>query len=344
MPPENANATPQPFASIYDLAKQAGVSASTVSRVLNQRGRIAASTRNRVLATARAAGFRPRMTARQITIAVAIDRNQYATFGGFVSCLLSNLVQVLSRHDVGVELFTEHNLNQLQSRFIDGVLAMAWDDTTIEALRQLRDVPVVTLNRMDVPEFSSVATDHRRDGVMAVDYLAERGHRRIVMISEEQDNWGAQQRVEGFLHRLRELGLPTDDASVAFTEHQPTYGLLRRLMMLHPRPTGLFLAGENLGPEATYILRDVLGVKVPGEVSIIGMESPQVSQFLCPPLTTLCQPLDELAARALELVLEQIQTRQMRPVQVILNNRYIERESVATLATGNEPTANPLSK
>jgi LacI family transcriptional regulator len=331
-----------PTQSIYELADQLGVSASTVSRVLNQRGGIGSATRKRVLDRARAAGFRPRLTARQCTVAVVIDRHQYSTFGGFVPCLLSSLIQSLSKHDLAVELVTEHNRARLNDRLIDGVLAMAWDDATIDAVRRLKDVPVVTLNRMDVPEFSSVCTDHRRDGEMAVEYLAARGHRRMVMIVEERDNWGSRQRVEGFLSKLRELGLDGGDQAVAYTEHQPMYGLLRRLTTFD-RPTGIFVANENMGLEATYILRDLLGARVPHDLSLVGMESPQVSQFVSPPLTAISQPLDELAEKSLEVLLAHLANGSnggngnghanggRRPVRVMLENRLIERESVATV-------------
>src|SRR5262249_50543191 len=159
-----------------------------------QRDGIASSTRTRVLEAAKQAGFRPRMTARQPTVAVVIDRNQFVTFGGFVSSLISHLVQVLSQREVAVELVTERNFARLHDRLIDGVLAMAWDDSTVEELRQLPNIPVVALNRMDVKDFSSVATDHRRQAEMAVEYLHGRGHTRIAMLCEERNNWGFNQR------------------------------------------------------------------------------------------------------------------------------------------------------
>src|SRR5204863_6858581 len=143
--------------------------------------------------SARAAGFRPRMAARQITIALVMDRQRYAGMSGFIPFLISNLVGVLSRHEVEVELFSEQNLNRLSDRHIDGVLAMAWDDATIDILRKLKNVPVVTLNRMDVPEFSSVATDHYASGAMVVDAFYAKGHRKMALLCEERENWGARQ-------------------------------------------------------------------------------------------------------------------------------------------------------
>ena len=315
--------------SIYELADTLGVSTSTVSRVLNRRGGIGDETRKRVLASARAAGFRPRMTARQVTIAVVIDRHRFTTFGGFVPNLLSCVVESLSRQDVAVELVTERSLDRLNKRLIDGVLAMAWDDATIELLRKLKDVSIVTLNRMDVAEFSAVAADHRQHGEMAVEYLHRRGHRRIAMICEERHNWGTTQRVEGFRSAMQVRGLAIEEDTISCTEHQAMYGLLHRLTSTH-KPTAIFIANESMGLEAAYILQHVLKVRVPQDVSLLGMESTQVSQFISPPMTAICQPLDELAERSLELLLHQL-VEGGAPKKIMLNNRLMERESVATL-------------
>ncbi len=320
----------KPLQSIYDLAVDIGVSPSTVSRVLNQRGRIAAATRQRILAKARAAGFRPRMTARQTTLALVMDRQHYANSTvGFIPLVLSSLIGMLSGKEVSVALFTEQNLNRLLDCHIDGVLALAWDELTINTLRSLKDVPIVTLNRMDVPEFSAVATDHRADGEMAVDYLYGKGHRRMAMLCEERENWGSRQRVEGFLERTKSMGLSVDEQLVAYTDHQPIYGQLRRLMGMGP--TGLFIANESLGIEALYVLRDVLNLRVPTDVSVIGMESSRVSQFISPPLTTFQQPLDELTSASVDLLLGQIAEGSNQPARVMLKNRLIERESVSTV-------------
>lgn len=317
--------------SIYVLAEELGVSASTVSRVLNRRGGIGEETRKRVLASAKAFGFRPQAAARQLTVAVVVDRLRYATSGGFVSSLLSCLVESLSKQEVAVELVTQHNLDRLDSRLIDGVLALAWDDSTVELLKGLSQTPVVAINRMDVPEFSTVVTDHHRHGAMAVDYLVSRGHRRIAMVCEERNNWGTQQRIEGFMASVAEHGLNLDDCPIAFTDHQPMYGLLRRLTTV-ASPTAIFVASEDHGLEASHILPHVLGIRIPQDLSLLGMESTKVSQFLSPPLTTLCQPLDELAERSLELLLERIRNKQDEETgRVILESRLIERESVATL-------------
>lgn len=227
---------------------------------------------------------------------------------------------------IAVELLTQHNLERLQEGLVDGILAMAWDDSTIEAIRKLPKVPVVTLNRMDIADFSAVGTNHRGQAQAAVEYLRGRGHRRIAMLGEERNNWGSIQRVEGFTEAMMSGGLPLDDRAIVFTDHQPIYGVVGRLMS-GLKPTAIYVAAEDLALEASYILRDVLGLKVPQDVSLIGMESPKVSEFVAPPMTTLRQPLDELSEQSVELLLKLIEAKQpTTPQRILLDNKLIERE------------------
>jgi len=317
------------FRSIYELAEETGVSASTVSRVLNNRGRISTDTRRKVLSAARRARFRPRMVPRDTTIAVVMDRVRFVTFGGFVACLLTHVLDELARHSVSVEVYTEHNFGTLHDRFVDGVLAMTWDADTVAELRKLQQVPVVLFNRLDVPEFSAVATDHYAGGRAVAEYLLDRGHRRIAFLAEERD-WGAQQRLKGYRDALTERSCELPNELVAFSEHQPLYGLLPRLIARGP--TAMFLAGEDIALESSYILREVLGVEVPRQISVVGLENVKVSQFVTPPHTALAQPLDKIAGEALRLLLEHIRSGDLTPVHRTLDNQLIERESVAAPA------------
>jgi LacI family transcriptional regulator len=320
--------------SIYDLADQVGVSASTVSRVLNGRRGIGEETRDLVLRAARASGFRPRMAARPLTVAVVIDRNQYAAFGGFISSVLSHIVQTLTRHDVAVKLITEHSLKRLRDRLVDGILALAWDDATIAELRKMPDVPVVTINRVE-PDFSAVVTNHRLQGETVVDYFHQRGHRRFAMICEERNNWGSLQRIAGFTDALAQRGIHVGNEAIVSMDHQPMYGVLRRLMV-DCSPTALYIAGEDLTLEVCYILRNVLDLKLAHDVSVLGMESAKISQFMAPPITTLSQPLEELARLSIEVLQRQMAGDRQPPERLVLDCSLIERESVATFQSGDQ--------
>ncbi|MEX0744150.1 MAG: LacI family DNA-binding transcriptional regulator [Phycisphaeraceae bacterium] len=314
--------------SVYDLAQRTGYSTSTISRVLNQRGRISAETRRRVLAAAREVGFRPRAAVRQNTVAIVMDRLRYATYGGFVSSMMTHLISELARYDIAVEVYTEDNVERLGSRFIDGVLALSWDQTTIARLRSLENVPVVVINRMDLDGFSVAASDHHQGGRLVGDYLLKCGHREIAFLAEEHD-WGAQQRIEGVKAAMQAAGLDGESLRVAFTQHQPVYGALRRV--LDEDRTALFLAGEDLTIEAMYILNAIFGIRVPDDLSVVGLENEKVSQFVHPPLTSLAQPLDQLATETLKLIVKHIREKQSKPAQSVVDNKLIQRESVRKL-------------
>lgn len=323
--PSSVKSLKRRCSSIYDLAEKTGVSVGTVSRVLNNRQGVAADTRRIVLEAARLAKFKPRMAGRQTTVAVVSDRVQYVTFGGYLSWLITYVVDALVTHDIAVELYTEHNINSLGQRLVDGVLAITWDYSTELKIRNLQDVPVVFMNRGDLPEYSSVVTDHYQSGMLAAKHLIERGHERIAMIAEGMF-WGTSERIRGYHECLSQHGIRPDESLIAISEHRPLYGVLQKIM--DQKPTAIFLAGEDIALESTYILENVLGLRIPEDISIIGVECPKVSQFLNPPHTTVYQPVPQLASRAMELLTRMIRGQDMTPQTVVLDCDLIVRDSV----------------
>lgn len=312
--------------SIYDLAQQTGFSTSTVSRVLNQRGRISRETRLRVLAAARAAGFRPRASVRPQTVAVVLDRMRYATYGGFQASMLTHLITSMARYDLAVEVYTEDNVDKLGTRFVDGVVALTWSNETIDKLRQLDNVPVIVINRLDLGDFSTVATDHFQGGQLVAEHLIAHGHHKIAFLGEERD-WGASQRIEGIRQTLKRHGHDPGSVAIGFTEHQPVFSVMRRLLTTDA--TAIFLTGEDLTIEATHIITGKLNLRIPDDLSVVGLENAKVSEFINPPLTCLAQPLEQLAATAMELITQLIGDNDHTPRQRILENTLIDRASVA---------------
>ena len=321
--------------SIYDLAEKTGFSTSTVSRVLNQRGRISEDTRRRVLAAARAAGFRPRASVRRDTAALVFDRMGYAGCGGFLTGMLSHLVAAMARHEIAAEIYTEDNAEQLGTRFVDGVIALTWDPSTIELLRGMGEVPIVMVNRGDIDDVSVAMTAHREGGREVAEYMLERGHRRLGMIAEEHD-WGAAERIIGMSDALRRRGLDADShLFTAFTNH---HSLQRGLHHVLDRGvTALFLAGEDLTVPGMHMISASFGRRIGEDLSVIGMENEQVSRYTIPPLTSLAQPMADLASAALELLVDAMESRSDKPRRRVLQNRMLERGSVSILDVTAEP-------
>lgn len=328
------------LSSIYDLARQTGLSTSTISRVLNQRGRISEKTRLQVLAAARAAGFKPRAAVRRSTVALVVDRMRYAIYGGFVPITLSQLICEMARYDITAEVYTEDNVDQLGTRFVDGVIAMTWDQRTLEKLQSLESVPVVLVNRQGDDAFSSVATDHELGGRLAGEHFLKQGHEKIAFIAEE-DDWGFEQRVSGLRQAMNQAGLPKENLSVGLTNHQPLHQTL--LDLLKDQPTALVIGGEDLTISAMYELTNVLHINVPKELSVIGLEVSSVSEFVNPPLTTLAQPLDQLASEVLALLTDSISSNDNAPRQVMIGTTLISRRSVCKPRQGALREINTLT-
>jgi LacI family transcriptional regulator len=324
--------TSQTCNSIYDLAEQTGVSVGTVSRVLNQRGRVAAATRQRVLEAARAANFKPRMSARNLTVAVVTDRVGAMPYGGYVSHLMSPMVEALAEHDVSVELYTEHNAANLGNRFVDGVLAMAWSDRTIEKLHeQLGKVPVVFINRLDLTEFSVVGTDQKAGAATVGEHLLSHGHRDICIAADAR-SWGFNQRVAGLRDVMMQKGIDPDEhlhISLPIDEHESLGDQLSRAASR--KPSAMFLASEDIVFQATHHIQNTLGMTIGKDISVVGMELPEISAYMTPPQTSLRQPLRQIATQAVTLLNQHIADNRFKPQQVLLESHLIQRQSVCEM-------------
>lgn len=232
--------------SIYDVATAAGVSPGTVSRVLNRRGNISESTRTMVLETARKMQFRSRISSRKMTLAIVTDKAQYATFGGFLSCLHAQLTEEFAKADMVIQLFTEANLDRLGEHNIDGIISISWDSTTLRRLRELHNktnVLILLFNRSDISEFASVQSDFKNGGRMVSQYLFKQGHQRIAYIMEDH-YFGLDHRLEGMIDYLARQGVTYDPQLVVLTRHCRMEDSLRRVMTLNP--TAFFVGSEDL--------------------------------------------------------------------------------------------------
>lgn len=314
--------------SIYDLAGETGVPAVAVSRVLNGREGVGEATRLRVLAAVRETVTRKRVRSRRPIVAVVVDRDDSWRHSQFGAAQLSHLIATLTAHEFAVELFTERTISRLADAAVEGVLLAVSEMSTAKRLRDVAPLPVVSFNRPDVAWASSVTVDYREQGELALNHLFERGHRGMAILCEARKSWSGRERTAGFVSAARACGLKADDVAALYTDHQPMYGVLRHLLE-ERNPTAIFFAGEDMLPEGTYILRDLLGKEVPDDISVIGMESGRATQFHSPAITAVVEPTGELARKAVELLVSHIVSDETKErTQTVLSSRLIERESV----------------
>ncbi len=271
--------------------------------------------------------FRSRVSSRKITFAIVTDKAQYATFGGFLSCLHTNLTDEIAKSDVAIQLFTEANLDQLGEHNVDAILSMVWIPKTIRKLREVHEqsgVPVLMFNRSDIKEMASVQSDFHQGGCLVGEYLANKGHHRVACLVEEFSD-AQKQRLGGMTSALAEHGITFDHQMVFLTRHNRIIDVLQRMMTY--QPTAIFVACEDLVLETLSTLRDQLNIGVPGDISLIGMENIHVNRFASPPVTSLRQPFESMVEQAMELLMGLIQDK--APIEHrVLPNQFIERLSV----------------
>jgi DNA-binding LacI/PurR family transcriptional regulator len=247
----------------------------------------------------------------------------------FTMQFCEHLVHAIRDHQV-VLLRGGEQLRQAVGRNIKGVLAVGCSDNTVDLLQHLSQVPSVLVNRAAVCGMSAISIDGQRQVELAVEHFHRRGHRRIAMLLEQGDNWIAIQRTTGFVAAMKRCGLPCPNDCIVTLDHQPAYSVLHRLVA-GPKPTAIFVAGECMAVEVLYVLRDVLKLSVPGDVSIIGLDMPAVSQFTEPAITAITQPIESVALAATGMLLAQIRNTAYEHEAVNIQSELVERASVRWL-------------
>ena len=317
--------------SIYDLARETGVSYTTVSRVLNGRGRISEATRKKVLAVAERHNFKPKMQARRLTVSLL--------FGHYDSTMLQNeyllqllgaTVSSLAQNDVAIEFHSKHNLPAMRTAMLDGVLGIPWDQMSREMLLGMAGkLPCVVVNDHFSDSISSVMSDHCQGGRMAAEHLLAKGHRKASVFVSRLASYGNAERVKGFLEAYADAGVSLP-SNLVF-DH-PKHSVMEAISStLKSGATAMFF-GASMAGELMATARS-MKVSIPEELSIVAMEGVQSARYQEPPLTALEQSLDFVAAKAVELLLRKISGEATGgPEHLLLDaNRLVERESVKSL-------------
>ncbi|HEX5831643.1 MAG TPA: LacI family DNA-binding transcriptional regulator, partial [Gemmatimonadaceae bacterium] len=300
--------------TIRDVARAAGVSVATVSRVLNASGPVGADTRERVRAAARRLRYVPHEGARGLVTrrTGAIGVVLPDLYGEFFSEVIRGLDQAARRHGYHLLLSSSHaDLAEMQAALatmrgrVDGLVAML-PDLDAAALREHLpspdQLPVVLLNRA-AGGHAALTVDNYGGARAMTRHLLDLGHRRVAMITGAASNSDARERLRGYRAELRRAGIPPERAlevTGEFTE-EGGHAAARRLVALPPaeRPTAIFAANDAMAIGALSALREV-GLRVPEDVAVTGFDDIPMARFVEPPLTSVHVPIGRLGERAVE--------------------------------------------
>ncbi len=331
--------------SIIDVARRAGVSKSTVSRVLTNADSVRPHTRARIEAAMRDLGYRPNALARGLV------HGRTHTLGLVVFDLLNPFFGLLTR---GVEEAAQERgynvligdsagsvvrqracLAMLAERRVDGLLVAPFGARDEElAGIQAAGLRTVLVNSTidDDAALSSVGVDNARGGYLAAHHLLALGHRRVGFLGDAHTVESCRERLSGYRRAHQDAGIPDDPWLVVedLDGMEAVRLAVQRLLAL-PRPPTAICAVNDQFAIATLQALSLLGRRVPDDVALVGYDDIPVAAWLSVPLTTVAQPKEEQGRLAAGLLIDEVE-RPDTPVQrVVLQPRLVVRQSCGAL-------------
>ncbi|MFD4943177.1 LacI family DNA-binding transcriptional regulator [Streptomyces sp. NPDC058239] len=330
---------PEGSATLAEIARAAGVSAPTVSKVLNGRADVAPGTRTRVEELLLQHGYRRRRgsTAQSQLIDLVFHELDSAWAMEVVRG-----VENVAREE-GLSLVLSESAGRLTpgQTWVDGVLArrpvgviLVLSDLTAAQRAQLtsRNIPYAVVDPAGDPgdDVPSVGTTNWQGGLAATRHLTGLGHRRIGVISGPSRMMCSRARVDGYRAALETAGLPFDPELIREGEfhHEAGYAASLELLQLPDPPTALF-AGNDLQALGIYEAARELGLRIPEDLSVVGFDDLPLTRWIGPPLTTVRQPLIEMAETAARLVLDLGRGGRPATTRVDLATKLVVRSSTA---------------
>lgn len=326
----------------HDVAKKAGVSVATVSRVLNDSPLVTESTRQNVLSAVKALNYQPNHAARSLragrshVIGLIISDIQ----NPFFTSIVRGIEDVAHQHGYSLVLCNSDEdpekeklyINVMRSEEVAGVILAS----ASEANPQVDDlitynIPVVAIDRqVDGRTIDSVLAANIEGAHAAVVHLLELGHRCIGFIGLPLTHTPGKERYEGYQRALRDNQLPMSQSFVriADAKQQGGYESTRDLLTQQPCVTALFVANNLMTLGALDAIRE-RSLRIPDDISIIGFDDMPWANLLQPPLTAIAQPTYELGQRAAELLLERLKDRDKPVTHEKLETRLIRRGSTS---------------
>jgi len=330
--------------TMKDVAQAAAVSVTTVSHVINETRYVSEDLRARVLRAMEDMNYHPNILARSLrqgithSIGLIVPDNSNPFFAEVARVAETvgfehDYSVILCNSDKNVEREYAY-LNVLIARQVDGVIFIAAGGEQ-QHLRELaaQGIPVVVADR-DVPQGLAdvVLVNHEQGGYDATQHLISLGHRRIACISGPSPITPSADRVRGYCRALREAGIPMEEELVVRCSESYLGGetAMARLLRLDRRPTAVCTYNDITAIGALRASRNA-GLEVPGDLSIVGFDDIPLASAVVPALTTVAQPIADLATVATELLIARIQhSAEFAPGQrIVLDTNLVVRESSA---------------
>lgn len=328
--------------SIKKIAKLAGVSTATVSRVLNGSDKVKEQTAEKVLKVADELNYRMDHVARRMKVKQSdslvigliitdIDNSFFANVAKGVEDVAYKNKHVLmicnTNEDPGKEKFF---LNSMLSEKVSGIIMVptSGNETFLKSIN-LEGFPMVMVDRkVKSMNVDTVSINNEAGGFQATEQLIKNGHRRIGIICGIKGLTNTEERFNGYKKALDESAIPFDEELVAFGNYIERGGreAVKKLIALDEPPTAVFSTNNLMTLGCLKELYEQK-IRVPDEMALVGFDDSAWAEAMIPPLTTIKQPGYELGVNAAELLIKRLNNKNTSKLNIVLNPELIVRES-----------------
>jgi LacI family transcriptional regulator len=302
--------------TIHDVAAAAGVSVSTVSRVLNDKDDVASETYERVQQVISELGYASSLAARGMrsrrTNVIGLIMPDVAA--PYSVAVLQGVNQAIAQLDYDLIVYTNGDVRKnasaaqeayfvslLNGSITDGVIVV-----TPVATNFSTDAPIVAIDpNNESPECPAIISTNRDGALQAMNYLTGLGHRRIGFINGRSELVSASRRLQGYRDGLAVAGIPVDEDLIEAGDYttETAVRCTQRLLQLEDPPTAIFAANDQTAM-GVYQAAQAIGMRIPEDLSVVGFDNLRESLFLYPPLTTIDQFISEMGTIAVEMIVK----------------------------------------
>ena len=328
--------------TIKDVAKKAGVSISTVSRVINDSKPVTDEVKQKVLDVIKETGYIPNPLARSLVtkrsqlIGVIVPE----VSDSFVNEVLNGIEEVAKMYDYEILLANTYSdkeqelksINLLRAKQVEGIVMVCWkvEEDHINYIQNC-GIPATYISKTARDyDIYTVSTSNKEATYDMTKYLIDKGHEEIAFIMTSKDDTVLErERLSGYEQALNESNIKLDESLIKYggTTYEAGYESMKELLEEGIVPQAAFVTGDEAAIGAINAACDK-GYKVPEDISVAGFKDVKIAKMYRPKLTTVYQPLYDMGAVAIRMVIKLINKEHLESKKIELPYKIIERESV----------------
>lgn len=333
--------------TLEQIAELAGVSRSTASRVLRNKGSVSKRARESVLRVVEETGYRPNAAARSLAghrtniigFAIIFEVSRHVFNDPYFGRLVEGITQASNECEQTLTLFLLHDEEDaeqmttriLQNPLVDGLVISntVKDNPVIERLIE-NDMPFVVVGRHENPQVNYVDADNRAGAYTAVNHLIRLGYKRIGKLTGTMNNYSAIDRLQGYKDALRARGREVDSNLIYYGEFVEESGYDGAKKLLQHNVDAIFAASDAIAIGALRAIQEA-GLSVPDDIALIGFDDLDFTLKTSPPLTTVRQSIRQSGKLAVNILLDIVADKNSNPQRISLPTELVIRNSTGNL-------------